>query len=51
MVITNPNAVKSWAFAPFKHVKKGQASVMSVIMKEAADEKDAKLSGGDPSHG
>lgn len=51
MVITNPNAVKSWAFAPFKHVKKGQASVMSVIMKEAADEKDAELSGGDPSHG
>ncbi|TMV46167.1 PTS glucose transporter subunit IIA [Paenibacillus mesophilus] len=51
MVITNPNVVKSWAFAPFKHVKKGQASVMSVIMKEPADEKDAKLPGGDPSHG
>ncbi|TNJ67153.1 PTS glucose transporter subunit IIA [Paenibacillus hemerocallicola] len=51
MVITNPNAVKSWAFAPFSHVKKGQASVMSVIMKEPGDGQDAKLSGGDPSHG
>ncbi|CAM3651962.1 glucose PTS transporter subunit IIA [Marinicrinis lubricantis] len=34
MVITNPDKVKSWNFAPFKAVKKGQASVMSVIMKE-----------------
>jgi PTS system D-glucosamine-specific IIC component len=52
MVITNPNAVKSWAFAPFKHVKKGQASVMSVILKDTGDDqKDAKLSGGDAAHG
>jgi PTS system D-glucosamine-specific IIC component len=34
MVVTNPDIVKSWAFAPFKHVKKGQASVMSVTLKE-----------------
>lgn len=32
MVITNPDRVKSWSFAPFKHVKKGQASVMSVVL-------------------
>lgn len=51
MVITNPNIVKSWAFAPFKHVKKGQASVMSVVMKDAGDPGDAKLSGGDASNG
>jgi PTS system D-glucosamine-specific IIC component len=51
MVITNPNIVKSWAFAPFKHVKKGQASVMSVVMKDAGDPQDAKLSGGDASNG
>lgn len=52
MVITNPNVVKSWAFAPFKHVKKGQASVMSVILKDTGDDtKDAKLSGGDAAHG
>lgn len=47
MVITNPNVVKQWAFAPFKHVKKGQASVMSVIMKETGDDQDATLAGGD----
>ncbi|WP_166238193.1 glucose PTS transporter subunit IIA [Paenibacillus turpanensis] len=34
MLITNPGLVKSWSFAPFKPVKKGQASVMSVILKE-----------------
>lgn len=34
MVITNSNKVQSWTFAPFKSVKKGQASVMSVILKE-----------------
>lgn len=32
MVITNPDRVKSWSFAPFKQVKKGQASVMSVVL-------------------
>lgn len=34
MVITNPDKVRSWSFAPFKSVKKGQASVMSVMLKE-----------------
>ncbi len=33
MLITNPELVKSWSFAPFKAVKKGQASVMSVVLK------------------
>lgn len=34
MVITNPDRVQSWNYAPFKTVRKGQASVMSVILKE-----------------
>uniref|UniRef100_UPI00192E4514 PTS glucose transporter subunit IIA n=1 Tax=Gorillibacterium massiliense TaxID=1280390 RepID=UPI00192E4514 len=34
MVITNSDKVKSWSFAPFKAVKKGQASVFSVTLKE-----------------
>lgn len=34
MVITNSDLVSSWSFAPFKGVKKGQASVMSVVLKE-----------------
>jgi glucose-specific phosphotransferase system IIA component len=34
MVITNPDKVRSWSYAPFKSVKKGQASVMSVVLKE-----------------
>ncbi len=34
MVITNPQLVKSWSFAPFKGVKKGQASVMSVVLHD-----------------
>ncbi|WP_159887634.1 glucose PTS transporter subunit IIA [Paenibacillus puerhi] len=34
MLITNADAVKSWGFAPYKAVKKGQASVMSVVLKE-----------------
>jgi glucose-specific phosphotransferase system IIA component len=33
MIITNPDRVKSWGFAPFKAVKKGQKSVMSVVLK------------------
>ncbi|NEW05413.1 PTS transporter subunit EIIC [Paenibacillus sp. SYP-B3998] len=33
MIITNPDLVKSWSFAPFKAVKKGQGSVMSVVLK------------------
>lgn len=35
MVITNPERVKSWSFAPFKAVKKGQASVMSVVINDS----------------
>jgi len=35
MVITNPERVKSWSFAPYKSVKLGQAAVMSVVLKEA----------------
>lgn len=34
MLITNADKVRSWSFAPFKPVKKGQAGVMSVILKE-----------------
>ncbi|RED65869.1 PTS system D-glucosamine-specific IIC component [Cohnella lupini] len=34
MVITNSDIVKSWRFAPFKAVKKGQAAVMSVVVNE-----------------
>jgi glucose-specific phosphotransferase system IIA component len=33
MIITNGERVKSWSFAPYKAVKKGQASVMSVVLK------------------
>ncbi|MCI3921492.1 glucose PTS transporter subunit IIA [Paenibacillus sp. TRM 82003] len=34
MVVTNPTRVKSWSFAPYKAVRKGQSSVMSVTLKE-----------------
>ncbi|MFD2333985.1 glucose PTS transporter subunit IIA [Cohnella sp. GCM10020058] len=34
MVITNSDIVRSWRFAPFKAVKKGQAAVMSVVVRE-----------------
>ncbi len=34
MVITNSDRVSSWSYAPFKGVKRGQASVMSVVLKE-----------------
>ncbi len=34
MVITNSDKVKSWRFAPYKVVKKGQAAVMSVVVHE-----------------
>jgi len=40
MVITNSDRVKSWRFAPFKGVKKGQSSVMSVVLHESKDEGD-----------
>ncbi|MFI2857581.1 glucose PTS transporter subunit IIA [Paenibacillus sp. JSM ZJ436] len=35
MVITNPDKVKSWSYAPFKSVKKGQTSVLSVVLNES----------------
>ncbi|ANY72068.1 MULTISPECIES: glucose PTS transporter subunit IIA [Paenibacillus] len=35
MVITNPDKVRSWSYAPFKSVKKGQSSVMSVVLNES----------------
>lgn len=34
MVITNTDIVATWHFAPFKTVKKGQASVISVVLKQ-----------------
>ncbi len=34
MVITNRAKVKSWNIAPYKTVKKGQSSVLSVVLKE-----------------
>ncbi|MBB6730257.1 glucose PTS transporter subunit IIA [Cohnella zeiphila] len=34
MVITNSDIVRSWRFAPFASVKKGQAAVMSVVVRE-----------------
>ncbi|MBB6671115.1 glucose PTS transporter subunit IIA [Cohnella nanjingensis] len=34
MVITNSDIVRSWRYAPFKTVKKGQAAVMSVVVRE-----------------
>ncbi|MFC4100950.1 glucose PTS transporter subunit IIA [Paenibacillus xanthanilyticus] len=43
MVITNADRVKSWSYAPFKSVKRGQASVMSVVLKE----RSSSSSGGD----
>ncbi|GIP32890.1 glucose PTS transporter subunit IIA [Paenibacillus sp. J2TS4] len=36
MLITNAERIKSWSFAPFKAVKKGQGAVMSVVLKEEA---------------
>lgn len=34
MVVTNTEMVKSWNFAPYKTVKKGQSSVMSIVLRE-----------------
>jgi PTS system D-glucosamine-specific IIC component len=34
MVVTNPDRVKSWSFAPYRTVKKGQTTVLSVVLKE-----------------
>jgi glucose PTS system EIICBA or EIICB component len=44
MVITNSDRVKRWSFAPYKHVRKGQAAVMSAVLKEIE-------SGGGQTHG
>lgn len=43
MIITNSDKVRTWRFAPFKAVKKGQASVMSVVLadRDAGGEKRA----------
>jgi PTS system D-glucosamine-specific IIC component len=38
MVVTNPEVVRSWSFAPYKAVKKGQRSVMSVVLKDQGGE-------------
>ena len=35
MVITNPDKVRAWSYAPFKTVKRGQSSVMSVVLNES----------------
>lgn len=40
MVITNSDRVKTWRYAPFKNVKKGQSSVMSVVLQESKSEGD-----------
>lgn len=42
MIVTNPDKVRSWSYAPFNNVRKGQASVMSVTLKE--EPSDAKRS-------
>ena len=35
MVITNPQIVKNWSFAPYKPVRKGYTYVMFITLKEA----------------
>jgi glucose PTS system EIICBA or EIICB component len=45
MLITNPERVKSWSFAPFKSVKKGQNAVMSVVMKDELRAKGGQTHG------
>lgn len=42
MIVTNPDKVRSWSYAPFNNVRKGQASVMSVTLK--GEPSDAKRS-------
>ncbi len=43
MVITNPDIVRSWRYAPYKPVKKGQAAVMSVVVEQ----KEHDIQGGE----
>lgn len=42
MVITNSDRVKAWRFAPFTAVKKGQSSIMSVVLEESKNEGDVR---------
>ncbi len=42
MVITNSEVVRSWRYGPFKAVKKGQASVMSVVLHKREDGEDSQ---------
>ncbi|MBJ6363257.1 glucose PTS transporter subunit IIA [Paenibacillus sp. GCM10012307] len=42
MVISNPDAVRSWSYGPFKAVKKGQASVMSVVLNKRENGEDSR---------
>lgn len=42
MVITNKEKVKTWHFAPYKKVRKGQASVMSVVLHDQAQSNGGK---------
>jgi len=38
MVITNSDRVKAWRYAPFMAVKKGQSSIMSVVIEDSKNE-------------
>ena len=42
MVITNSDRVKAWRFAPFIAVKKGQSSIMSVVLDESKSEGEVR---------
>lgn len=42
MVISNPDVVRSWSYGPFKAVKKGQASVMSVVLNKRENGEDSR---------
>lgn len=42
MIITNPENIQSWSYAPYGKVRKGQAAVMSVVLK--------RETGGDSDH-
>jgi len=42
MVITNSDRVKAWRFAPFIAVKKGQSSIMSVVLEDSKNEGEVR---------
>ncbi|MFC6331303.1 glucose PTS transporter subunit IIA [Paenibacillus septentrionalis] len=42
MVITNSDLVKAWRFAPFMTVKKGQSSIMSVVLEDSKNEGEVR---------